>query len=108
MNGIKSAFPDFAELVTLSRNFQVSLESLLFHLINIGLINNRIKEKLQANKHIQEYDHQTKATVKEQNSRLGERLTRLVFLAYQQEKISRARAAEILNIPLRQLPSFLE
>ncbi len=103
-----SALPNFVHIVTLARNFQVSLDALLYHLANLNYINHKIREKFLTNKDILEYDRKTKTAVKDQTSRLSERLVRLVFSAYQETKISRARSAEILDVPLRQLPLLLE
>lgn len=92
-----------SDIIALAEQFQVSKEAMLYRMKNVNLINdeklNEIKKRLL-----------TVRTAKTDNPTIADSLmskfVRLVYLACEHVKISRAKAAKLLNIDLCDLSSL--
>ena len=92
-----------ADVVALAEQFQVSKEAMLYRMFNVNLIANKpfneLKEQLQKLSC-------SKAVSQNISLTLKSKFVRLVYLAYEHIKISRSKAAELLDIDLCDLSSF--
>lgn len=95
----------YAALVAIARHFEVSTEALLWRLVNLRILDSSAVKVILNDPMLKELDRQSKDSAREPF--LSERFIRLAYLALQFGKISRARLAELLSIPLIDLPEFL-
>lgn len=89
------------ELIVLSEQFQVSREAFLYRLLNIGIISEaELKEMIKQLPQLSKSRTLQGETLVES---LKNGFVRLIYLAYEHGKISRARAAKLLNVDLYNL-----
>ncbi len=88
------------DVMVLSSKYKVSTEATVYRLLNLGCIS-----KSDANKLLSEVHRGS--LPKENSIKFSEKLVRLAFLAYQKEKISKARLAQIVGVSLIDLPNLL-
>lgn len=85
------------DVIALAEQFQVSRDAMLYRMLNISLISNKqlqeIKERLKLTSSVKISDQRITRL-------LRSKYVRLVYLAYEHIKISRAKAAKLLNIDL--------
>jgi XRE family transcriptional regulator, fatty acid utilization regulator len=92
----------FESLIEIAREFDVSIDALLWRLVNLGrLESNKAKELLGSNM-LRAIDKASFPTW-EKPERLPERYVRLCFLAYRQGKIGLAKLAEFLETSILDL-----
>ena len=97
-----------SDLVAIARKFDVSTKALLYRLKNLGFITTETRDKLQDDPEFQNLDKLSNQKQACAANRLGERFIRLGYQAFNREIISRARLAEILDVPLASLKRHLE
>ena len=97
-----------SDLVAIARKFDVSTKALLYRLRNLKFITADTCERLQEDPDFQNLDRLSPQKNASAANRLGDRFLRLAYQAYNREKISRARTAEILGVPLASLKRHLE
>lgn len=88
------------DLMALSSKYKVSTDAAAYRLLNLGCIDK--KETAQLISEIHRGSNHKDTSIK-----FSEKLVRLAFLAYQKEKISKARLAQIVGISLIDLPNLL-
>lgn len=88
------------DLIILSRKYKVSTEATAYRLLNLGCINKDELTKLISEAHRESFS-------KENSIQFSEKFVRLAFSAYQKDKISKARLAQIVGVRLIDLPSLL-
>jgi Zn-dependent peptidase ImmA (M78 family) len=109
---IRKIAPDgecqFTDLVIIARKFDVSTKALLTRLESLGFIKTETKEQLLKEPDFKDLDQKSKLKDYCAAKRLGERFIRMAYQAYARGKISRARLAEIMDVPLGSLKRHLE
>jgi XRE family transcriptional regulator, fatty acid utilization regulator len=91
------------EVVALAEQFQVSQDAMLYRLLNARLITEAQLKEMQAcipHLFLPKKCRQAISRV------LKSKYVRLVYLAYEHMKISRAKAAKLLNVDLSELSDF--
>jgi XRE family transcriptional regulator, fatty acid utilization regulator len=88
------------DVMVLSSKYKVSTEATIYRLLNLGCILKGDATKLLSEVH-------RESLSKENSIKFSEKLVRLAFLAYQKEKISKARLAQIVGVSLIDLPNLL-
>ena len=89
-----------ADLMALSSKYKVSTDAAAYRLLNLGCIDKKETSRLISEIH-------RESALKETSIKFSEKLVRLAFLAYQKDKISKARLAQIVGISLIDLPNLL-
>ncbi|MCL0034909.1 ImmA/IrrE family metallo-endopeptidase [Dehalococcoidia bacterium] len=96
-----------ADLVENAREFDVSTVALLYRLLNLGYFDREAVERLLNDPTFRQLDRSTMAVSWWEPPPIPERFVRLVFWAYQDGNISRAKLAEYLNVSLLDLTDTL-
>lgn len=91
------------EVIALADQFQVSHEAMLYRLLNAKLITD---SELKELKPLMPSQVLSKTSRQEISRRLKTKYIRLIYLAYQSMKISRAKAAALLDIDLCELSDY--
>ena len=94
---------DIPDVVALAEQFQVSQEAMLYRLLNAGLISEAQVNKV---KNLIPQQHPPKTSRQAISKILKSKYVRLVYLAYEHMKISRTKAAKLLNTDLSELPDL--
>lgn len=89
-----------ADLMVLSSKYKVSTEATAYRLLNLNCISKEDAKKLISEIH-------RESVSKETSIKFSEKLVRLAFFAYQKDKISKARFAQIVGVSLIDLPILL-
>lgn len=89
-----------SDLMVLSSKYKVSTEATAYRLLNLGCITKDDAKKLISEIH-------RESLSQESSIKYSEKLVRLSFSAYQKDKISKARLAQIVGISLIDLPNLL-
>ena len=97
-----------SDLVAIARKFDVSVKALLYRLEELKFITAETRDNLWGDPEVQNLDMLSPHKIASSANRLGDRLWRLAYQAYNRDKISRARMAEILDVPLASLKRHLE
>ncbi len=97
----------FERLVEVAREFGVSIDALLWRLVNLGRLETDAVKKALANKTLRAIDRASFPTWNTA-SRLPERYVRLCFLAYRQGKIGLAKLAEFLETNIIDLAQYVQ
>lgn len=95
-----------AGIVSIARQFGVSLEALLWRMANLSIIKKETAQKSLKNEQMKLLDRQSLVGV-QVPLYLSNRFVRLAYVAYENGEISRGRLAKILNKPLADLSEFL-
>ncbi len=96
-----------ASLVVLARQFDVSLESLLWRMKFLRFINEKTVKELLDDEQIRSWDKESFQSKNIIHYSVSERFFRLAYLAYSQSDISKSRLAEILGVSLAEVPDTL-
>jgi Zn-dependent peptidase ImmA (M78 family)/transcriptional regulator with XRE-family HTH domain len=96
-----------AAVVSMARQFGVSLEALLWRLVNLKKITAASVKIVLADEQIRALDKESRAEAQIPYY-LSNRFVRLAYVAYENGEISRARLAKILNRTLSTLPGYLK
>lgn len=96
-----------ADLIGIAREFDVSTEALIWRLVAVGGVARPAAEKLLRDENFRALDRSTMFGRWWKPPPLPERFVRLAFIAYQKEKISRARLAQYLETSLLDLRNTL-
>lgn len=89
-----------ADLMVLSSKYKVSTEATAYRLLNLGCISKSDANNLKSAIHRESFP-------KENSIKFSEKLVRIAFSAYQKDKISKARLAQIVGVSLIDLPHLL-
>jgi len=88
------------EIITLAEQFQVSQEAMLYRLSNVGLITETQLNEMKVRIPLLTLPKAFRQAI---SRALKSKYVRLVYLAYEHMKISRAKAAKLLNTDLSEL-----
>lgn len=104
---IKDNRVEYTDLIEVGREFGVSIEALLYRLLNLGFLQKDVVESLLEDDNFRSLDKSFRLTDWWKLPDIPERFGRLAFVAYQKGKLSRARLAEYLNTSLIDLSNTL-
>jgi len=107
---IKNKYVSFLNLVEIARDFEVSIEALLWRLVNLGLLKKeKIKEELEKGiiKDIDKKHRQTDWSAKDKPY-LSTKYISLAIKAFHLGKISKGKLAEYVGEKYSAIPSFLK
>lgn len=96
-----------AGIVSIARQFGVSLEALLWRMRGLNIISLETVKKTLADEQIHALDQESRAEAQTPYY-LSNRFVRMAYVAYENGEISRARLAKILNQSLSALPIYLK
>ena len=96
-----------ASLIVLARQFDVSLESLLWRMKFLNFLKEEIVKDILDDSQIRELDKESVKSKEITHYTVSERFIRLAYLAYSNSNISKHRLAEILNVNLPDLPEAM-
>lgn len=96
-----------AALVSLARSFDVSLSACIYRLVKMGCFPYETANRLASNSELSMLDSQTPRLRNDHSMEIREPFLHLGFLCLQKGKISRAKLAKALNVPLVDLPTIL-
>lgn len=100
----------FIDLIFMARDFDVSTQALIYRLANLQLLDWDIGQEILENEEFRRLDRSSMPQYWKQRRylpSLPERYVYLAFEAYQKDKISRSRMAQLLNTSLVDLSNFL-
>jgi len=92
----------FESLIEIAREFDISIDALLWRLVNLGRLESNTAKEVLNNSTLRAIDKASFPTW-EKPERLPERYVRLCFLAYRQGKIGLAKLAEFLETSILDL-----
>ncbi len=95
-----------AEIISIARQFGVSLEALLWRMAGVRIILRNDVQKALENDQLRTLDYESR-TETQNPYYLSNRFVRLAYLAYENGEISRARLAKMLNQSLSALAGYL-
>jgi Zn-dependent peptidase ImmA (M78 family)/DNA-binding XRE family transcriptional regulator len=95
-----------AGIVSIARQFGVSLDALLWRMANLSIIKKETAQKALKNDQMKLLDRQSLVGVQVPRY-LSNRFIRLAYVAYENGEISRGCLAKVLNKPLADLSEFL-
>lgn len=100
----------YLDLIDIARDFNVSLEALLWRLVNLGLLKKQNILKVLEKGTIIDVDkkHRRRDWAENQSPHISSRYISLAIKAYHLGKISKGRLAEYLNEKYSAVSSFLE
>lgn len=104
---VKHGKISYGDLVELGRDFDVSTEALLWRLVNGRRLTADQARTILNDPRFRSTDRSTRPANWRKLAPLPERYVRLAFLAYQREKLSRARLAQLLGTSLIDLSATL-
>lgn len=104
---VKHGKISYGDLVELARDFDVSTEALLWRLVNCRRLTADQVRTVLNDPSFRSTDRSTMPANWRQPPPFPERYVRLAFLAYQREKLSRARLAQLLGTSLIDLSATL-
>ena len=104
---VKNGKISYGDLVELARDFDVSTEALLWRLANCRRLTANQVRSILNDPSFRSTDRSTMPANWRQPAPLPERYVRLAFLAYQREKLSHARLAQLLETSLIDLSATL-
>jgi len=90
----------YSDLIKFSRSFKVSTETLIWRLHNLNLINRETVNRILDDDGFREMDKSTMNEYWETPPEKPERFVRLTGLAFMRDKISKAKAADLLDTSL--------
>lgn len=96
-----------AGIVSIARQFGVSLEALLWRMGGLNIISRETVKKAISDERIHALDQESRAEAQTPYY-LSNRFVRMAYVAYENGKISRARLAKILSQSLSALPVYLK
>lgn len=106
---IKDDKISYSDIIGMAREFDISTAALLYRLVDLGLVDRDTVESLQEDSAFRGLDRVTMRNHWWTPPALPERFVRLAFIAYQKDKLSRARLAQYLDTSLFNLTDrFLE
>lgn len=91
------------EVVVLAEKFRVSKAALLLRLRKMGLLQEKEYKKIQSTLDQVRYSLESQSHYRNIARQFRSKFVRLVYLAYERAKLSRAKAAKLLNVPLADL-----
>ncbi len=94
------------EIVAIARQFGVSLEALLWRMVNLRIVTKDIVEKSLEDSQLRSIDHESRAS-DQKPYHLSNRFVRMAYVAYKNGEISRSRLAKMLNQTLSGLEKYL-
>jgi Zn-dependent peptidase ImmA (M78 family)/transcriptional regulator with XRE-family HTH domain len=97
----------FERLVEMAREFAVSIDALLWRLVNLGRLESSVVKEALANGRLRAIDKASFPTWS-RAPQLPERYIRLCFLAYRQGKIGLAKLAELLETSIMDLAQHVQ
>jgi Zn-dependent peptidase ImmA (M78 family)/transcriptional regulator with XRE-family HTH domain len=96
-----------AGIVSIARQFGVSLEALLWRMAALNIISRDSVKKALTDTRLQALDQESRAEAQTPYY-LSNRFVRMAYVAYENGEVSRARLAKILNQSLSALPDYLK
>jgi Zn-dependent peptidase ImmA (M78 family) len=99
----------YISLVEIAREFKVSIEALLWRLVNLNLLNRKDVEKCIREEEIKDINKKMRITDWiDEKPYLSSRYVALAIKALQMGRISKAKFAEYINKPFSEVSSFLK
>lgn len=99
----------FLDLIDIARDFSVSIQALLYRLVNLGRIKKKEVSKILEEGTIKELDYEKRAEDRKAEAPyLSLRYIYLAFKCYQLNLVSRGKLAEYLGINRGEVSNFLE
>lgn len=96
-----------AGMVSIARQFGVSLDALLWRMVNLHLIQQEVVERLFANEQLRAIDRESREETPRPFYFSG-RFVRLAYLAYENGEISRGRLAKMFKQSMSALNGYLK
>ena len=100
----------FADLIALARKYEVSIAALLWRLKYLHALSEKTVKGALSNSDLKRMDQMSRQANESWSDRtdVREHFVRIAFLAYQRGRLSRSRFAGLLEVPLVDLPVFLQ
>ncbi len=97
----------YATILAIAREYGVSVQTLLYRLEFLKLVDQKFVEKSLADPLLQSLNREKGRKSSGDQTTIGDRFVRIAYLAYQFGKISRSRFARLMNCSLTSLEGFL-
>jgi predicted HTH domain antitoxin len=99
----------YISLVEIARGFKVSIDALLWRLVNLNLLKKKVVMHLIEEGEIKDIDKKMRITDwADEKQYLSSRYVTLAIKALQMGRISKAKFAEYINKPFSEVSSFLK